>query len=227
MLGFKTSVKLTLLSVAFGCTPRQNENSDSRVNIVIQDKKRPEKALVAVTVTPALSADSKIAMSKIENSTIMTSCGYEIELARPNGTVVTPLNKYAFDSRWGAIGGNIKYYAGSVVAITGFVAGVIIMGGSSAGGLIVPPIWYGIYPGLALVSASALAGGTLGASGDNDLKDNFESAYAFRELMSRTVYPANSHEYSARLERVKKAGNTSKPCPTLKLGELKGIAGIK
>lgn len=221
----KSTFSAALLVSIAGCQAKTPERSESDVQFVM-DKKNRNKALVGFSLIKATQKDPHKSLADLSREAIVSSCGYEVQLNKSDDTRVQPLNKYAFDSRWGELRGHSEYYGGAVVALTGTVAGAILIGGSSAAGLLVPPAFYGIGPGLFLMTSSALVGGTLGASGENKLRANYEAALTFRELIAREK-TETEHFYDDKIETIKNSGNTSKKCPEMTVGELKITGGLK
>ena len=187
----------------------------------------PTKAIVGFSLFKATNKDPQKSIKEAENYYVVSSCGYEIELRKPDHTVVKPLNKFAFDSRWGEIKGNVEYYGGAVVALSGFVLGAILVGGSTAAAAtLAPPAAFAILPGLGLLLSSGLVGGTIGASGDNKLQENNEAAGTFRDIIERKKNET-THFYQYKIQQIKKSGNTSKKCPEMTTGNLKVIGGLR
>ena len=223
---FKSPVVTCTLLALVGCKPMGSDQTSSDVQFVME-KGNPTKAIVGFSLVKATNKDPQKSIKELRTYSVVSSCGYEIELNKPDKTVFQPLNKFAFDSRWGEIKGKSEYYGGAVVAVSGFVLGVILVGGSTAAAAtLAPPALYGIGPGLALIGSSGLVGGTIGASGENKLQENREAAGTFRDIIERKKNET-THFYQYKIEQIKKSGNTSKKCPEMTLGDLKVIGGLR
>ena len=218
-------VGCTVLALV-GCNSKGSEQISSDAQFVME-KGNPTKAIVGFSLVKATNKDPQKSIKELENYYVVSSCGYEIELRKPDNTVVKPLNKFAFDSRWGEIKGNVEYYGGAVVALSGFALGAILIGGSTAAAAtLAPPAFFGAGYGLALMSSSALVGGALGASGENKLQENDEAAGTFRDMIERKKIET-THFYQYKIQQIKKSGNTSKKCPEMTTGNLKVIGGLR
>jgi len=217
-------VTCTVLALV-GCKTKGSDQTSTDVQFVMEEK-NPTKAIVGFSLVKATNKDPQRSIAELKIDSVVSSCGYEIELNKPDNTVVQPLNKFAFDSRWGEIKGKSEYYGGAVVALTGMAVGVILIGGSSAAGLLVPPAFYGIAPGLFLTTSSGLVGSAVGASGENKLQENREAMYTFNDIIAREKIET-THFYQDKIERIKKSGNTSKKCPEMTLGDLKVTGGLR
>ena len=226
MKRFLTSQVVTCTVLALvGCNSKGSDQTSSDVQFVMEEK-NPTKAIVGFSLVRATNKDPQRSIAELKFDSVVSSCGYEIELNKPDNTVVKPLNKFAFDSRWGEIKGKSEYYGGAFVALTGMAVGVILIGGSSAAGLLVPPAFYGIGPGLFLTTSSGLVGSAIAASGENKLQENREAMYTFNDIIARQKIET-THFYQDKIERIKKSGNTSKKCPEMTLGDLKVTGGLR
>lgn len=221
----KTLAVLYAVNSLNACRSASTEPIGNDPKFVMSDD-NPTRAIVGFSLFKSTKKNPKQSISDLKNDAVVSSCGYQIQLNKSDDTIVKPLNRYAFDSRWGAVRGNAKYYGGAVVAFTGMAAGVILIGGSSAAGLLVPPAFYGIGPGLFLTTSSGLVGSAIGASGNNDINANELAAATFKEIIAREKI-TTEYFYEDRLERIRKSGNTLKECPHMSVGDLKVIGGLR
>ncbi|MEY4064067.1 MAG: hypothetical protein RIR26_275 [Pseudomonadota bacterium] len=207
-----SSALLTLLA-ATACI--QNPNPESDVNAV-RSQKNQDLVLVGLSLSPAKNNN--------ESGEIFSSCGYEINLKDLDSTVVSSLNKFAYDSRTADFQRHLKFYTGGATFIAGTVLGAIIAGGGAAATWLFPPAAAGVPIGFMVATGSMAVGGGLGVSAQHEL-DRMNSAISTFARLSSGHYVTDIW-YDNYKETIQKSSNTTKLCPPLKQGDLKKLTNF-
>ncbi|MEY4064066.1 MAG: hypothetical protein RIR26_274 [Pseudomonadota bacterium] len=200
------------LTAATACSTANTGESEMNA---VRNEKNQHNVLTVLSLAPVFD--------KQKQPDIVASCGYELDLRISDDTLVHPLNKFAYDNRFNDFASKSKGLGGIFVVYSGVLLGDLI-GGAAVSTGIFPPA--GLLLGGLVMVGSAIGGGGLMYHAGEDMVKNKSADEAFVRVAAGNKSMVNQYAYEDLKKSITEAANSKRPCPAMKLSNLKKLSEL-